>query len=211
MKWLIAILAAGFVLISACVIYLVKTGVSLRSAPYIKPTVIQDDIGIIAEHISLRLFPDFQSIDYWILEADPENKEWIENIQKLQGHYEKQFKRNITSLVDSDSLTSETVKACPSPCWIITGKNKAHSLQQKPHAATIIEGLGKDYRSLTWIYFNRHQVPSQKCVEEQRLTIGCLPIISVHELEKKMKDENKRYFLLRKYLDRDYFILVQNK
>jgi hypothetical protein len=61
MKKITVILALSFILISACMIYLIRSGVSLRSASLISPSVMSPDRHSIAKGLVVRLFPDLQS------------------------------------------------------------------------------------------------------------------------------------------------------
>ncbi len=207
MKWIVGGLATACVIISICIIIIVRSGVSIRSAPLIKPTAIQADPRIIGEHLSLRLFPDLQSSHYWLWGVDRQNPEVYTTLQTIKAAYQKRFQRPIHEL-EATAATAETVRLCPQPCWIYLDDRKAHELEPNAFIENFIHPTQKDYRTVSWIETPRQVSVPPHCVEEKRLSFDCLAKVSMHEVERKMKSPHPRHFFLRKYLDHDLFIFI---
>ena len=207
MKWIVGGLSAACVIISICIIAIVRSGVSIRTAPLIKPTAIQGDPQIIGEHLSLRLFPDLQSTHYWLWGVDRQNPEVTTTLETMKVAYQKRFQRPIHEL-EASTATTEMVRDCPQPCWIYTDDKKAHELETNPFIEKFIHPTQKDYRTVSWIETPRKVAVPSHCVEEKRLSFDCLAKVSMHEVERKMKSPHPRHFFLRKYLDHDLFVFI---
>lgn len=113
-------------------------------------------------------------------------------------------------ITSNEPLTSEIFNLCKSPCWIVMPPEKAHQLRANSFIEKYILPTQKPYRTMTWFDFHRGGLVPDACVQEKRLSFDCLKIVSTHEVEKKMKQPEARYFYLRKYLDQDYFLGVQS-
>ena len=205
MKKIFWLFGVAFLLITFCIVYLIKTGVSLRSAPYIKPTVIQKDI--IGEHVHLRLFSDWKNVDYVFWQYDPTSPHFqLEESTRLQI---LDLLKNQTQIEMSVAPSDQPLdlQNCKKPCWVNTAV--AHQLSPNPQIPDFI--LKQNFITFSWLYFDRLIEVSEKCVELKRLTLDCITPLVIHQNRKKMKIKDAKYFLMNKYLDQDYFIFVENK
>ncbi len=203
------IIGAALVIVTACMFYLVWTGVSLRSAPLIRPTEISSDRRNIADHLTLRLFPELQSNHYLLWGVLPETEDSKKVVQWAAEDYQKTFKTPVHIIPNGEDASIEEIRACAKPCWILMPLTKAHELEPNPFISEKILPLKESYISISWIHFLGAETISDECETQQRLHLGCLIPLSIREVRKKMKDPSKLYFFLRKYQDRDFFLFVQ--
>ncbi len=210
MKKLIALLTFCSVVISGVLIYLVLNGISLRSAPIIKPSIMTSDQKNVAEAVILRLFPDLQGAEYVVIGLRAELTESQQLLNLLKSEYEKQFGREISILPDAAAVTQLEFQSCRTPCWILTTQDKSNELTENPLLSQWLPaGSQRPYFNLTLIPFSSDAVVTDFCIEEKRLTLDCLIPLSIHEAKRKMKDPLQRYFFVRKYNERDYFLFTQ--
>jgi hypothetical protein len=209
MKKLILLVAFGFVVISACLVYLVKSGIALRSAPQIKPSVIAADFHNVPQGLFLRLYPDLQPAYYFLWGVSYDSPEVQKTIFALKDQYEKEFRRPVQILFSGPQLTPEAVRNCASPCWLILASGQAHELGRNELIETHIKPHLRTYTTLTWIDFDGVAEVPERCQIQKFLDLECLKLVSVREVQKKMKDPRQRYFFMRKYLDHDFFLFVQ--
>lgn len=209
MKNVAALFGFCFLVITACMIYLVKNGISLRSAPMIKPSVIADDSSNIAHNVILRLAPELMVKRFVLLGILPTNEEARRVLLQIQQEHQEVLDESIT-FIDGLSATQETISACPQPCWILMPQSGANELRPNSFIEKHILPISNSYISLTWLQFKNEQMDiPEKCILEKRLDLECLQIVSVQDVRRKMKDKSQRYFFMRKYNESDYFLLVQ--
>lgn len=210
MKTIVGLLSVCFVLITVCIIYLVRSGVVIRSAPYIRPTIVAVDFKNVPENVFLRLFPDLQASDYLIWGLDFTQREAQQTLSGVKELYETQFKAPVQMIMGLEQATTEALTNCAKPCWIVLGPDQAHSLKANQFIENKILPLQKEYFTITWLSFpgGKKDVPPE-CISEKRLDVECLKWVSIADEKKKLKQADQRYFFLRKYLDHDYFLLVQ--
>lgn len=211
MKTIIAILTVCFTLITALIIYITRAGVSIRTAPIIKPSAVSKDFHNVPLGIFLRLFPEFQQADYVLFGFPQNSSEARTTLHLLKERYEKEFKIEVKILVGTETKSLALVQNCLKPCWIILPEAEANELSLNAWIQTNIHPTKRSYFTLTWIPFQRQITVSELCKKEKRLDLECLKAVSIKEVERKMKDINARYFFMRKYLDRDYFLFIENK
>lgn len=211
MKKIGFLLGGAFVLITVCMLYLVRKGISLRTAPLIKPTEISADRHNIGEHLVLRLFPELQSNDVILWGVLPETPESQNLLKVAAADYEKTFKTPVHIISNAATASSEDIKNCGKPCWILLDKDKANELTPNEFITQNIQPLNRPYITLTLVNFTGTEEVTQACEDQHRLHLDCLVQLSVRDAKKKMKDPNKLYFFLRKYNDRDYFLFTQTK
>ncbi|MFP5520474.1 MAG: hypothetical protein ACLGGX_11265 [Bdellovibrionia bacterium] len=204
MKWVIGVLGACLILISIGMIIVTKRGVSVRTAPLIKPTLIDQKQNQIAEHLFLRLFPEWQQTELWIIGSD-NSQEQTAIISELKAVIERQLKKTIT-ISNTASFTTQDLQNCPAPCWVVTETTKANTLNSKQLTDL---ALLKRMQTLTFLNFNRNVEPSPTCLDEKIVSFDCMTPIGVNEVRKKLKDTHGRYFFARKYLDHDFFIFIE--
>ncbi len=210
MKKVYFILGLALLIISACMIYLVINGVSLRSEPIIKPSAVDSQYKNVTFAVLHRLFPDFQKTDYVVWGIDPlPSSEENTIFELLQNEYAVQFGSKPQLLLWNDKMAKEEAQKCKKPCWIILDKENANSLKQNPILDRIKESLGSNYFSLTFLDFDRNQIVPKICESEKRLDFKCLLPVSVREVQKYFKDIGTRYFFARAYNEIDYFIFLE--
>ncbi|WP_413576669.1 hypothetical protein ACLVWU_01365 [Bdellovibrio sp. HCB290] len=211
MKKIFLIMGLVSVIIAVCMIYLVRKGVSLRSEPLIRPTVISADQRNIANHTVMRLFPDFQTSHYVLWGVLPESND----TQLLMAHfleeYYKQFKSPAHVIQDGTKASAEEIAQCPKPCWIKLPHDLANTLKTNEFIDSKILPTEKPYITLTVMAFNGDETVSDFCNQEQRLTLDCVAPVAVREIHRKMKDPTQLYFFLRKYNERDLFLFIQKE
>lgn len=210
MKKIIFVLCFASVIMIGVLIFLVQNGISLRSAPIIRPSLMTSDQTNVAHSIVLRLFPDFQTSDYVVIGLDPQSAKTMTLVQLLKNEYEQVFKKTVSFLSDSPTLTTEEFSKCSPPCWFLTTQDKANELTQKlPLARFHHKESERSSFNLTLLQFQRDLEVPPPCVEEKRLSFECLIPLSVHEARRRMTDPSGRYFFVRKYNERDYFIFME--
>ena len=204
MKKIFWLLGIAFILITLCIVYLIRTGVSLRPAPYIKPTVIQKDI--IGEHVHLRLFSDWTQADYVFWQYNPESPTF--NLEESTRIQILELLKNKTGRTFQNALSdhADDIQNCTKPCWINT--RKAHQLSPNPKIPDFVKN--QNFITISWFYFDREIEVPQSCVELKRMSEPCITPLLVHSLRKKLKKPDASYFFMQKYLDQDYFIFVEN-
>lgn len=211
MKKISIILGIAFVIIIFCMLYLVRTGVSLRTEPLIKPTEISHDHRNIAEHLMLRLFPELQGNHYILWGVLPETQESQRVLSFALEEYQKMFKVPVHVIRDGVNATDEELRACQKPCWVLFPTEQANELTPNELIEKKFHALNLPYITLTWVSFDNTEKVTDECEAQQRLHLDCLIPVSIREVQKKIKDPRKLHFFLRKYNDRDYFLFVQKE
>lgn len=209
MKKATALLAAALAVVTGCMIYLVVHGVVLRSAPLIKPTILDSDLQNAAHDVVLRLYPDFAAVDFVLLGMDPASDESGEFLRRLQIEGEKILRIPVRMLIVDAGTTAADLESCPKPCWVILPKVEAHELRPNPWIEGNLKPLGRTYMSISWVPFEREVKVTAACDHEQRLDLECLVTTGVREVSRKMKDPRARYYFMRKYNDHDHFLFVE--
>lgn len=209
MKAIFSILAICFVLITATIVYVIRSGVSIRTAPIIKPSVISPDFRNVPQGIFLRLFPDFQQADF-VLWGIPEDSAEAQNtLSQLQKKIETEMGISISILRKGPTTTQQDIKNCHHPCWVFLPEDSAHELTTNTWINENLRPSGSTYFTITWVQFNRTSTVPENCRTEKRLDLDCLKRVSVLEVSRKIKAPDRRYFFMRKYLDRDYFLFIE--
>ncbi|UYL10303.1 hypothetical protein B9G69_006885 [Bdellovibrio sp. SKB1291214] len=211
MKKIFALLGLVFAIITFCMIYLVRKGVSLRSEPLIRPTVISADQRNIASHTVLRIFPDLQNNDYILWGVLPESPD----TQLLMTHFLEEYFKKLQIpphiIQDGTKASPEEIKNCAKPCWVKMPHDQANTLAGNSLIEEKIIPTHKNYLTLTVMPFNGDETVSEFCDQQKRLTLECITPVSVREIHRKMKDPKQLYFFLRKYNERDFFLFVQKE
>jgi len=209
MKKITIILTLSFILISACMIYLIVSGVSLRSASLISPSVMSPDRHSIAKGLVIRLFPDLQNARYILWGTLPETEESQKVLAFFIEEYEQAFKAPMHILRNAETASPEELQACEKPCLLMLSATSAHELSTNEFIEKKIRPLKQEYFNITWVPFYNNETVPEVCEKQKRLTMDCLIPLSIRDIKKKIKDPNQLYFFLRKYNDRDYFLFVQ--
>lgn len=205
------LLGLALVIITGCMIYLVVTGVVLRSAPIIKPSVLAPDLANAGHDVVLRLYPDFSSSHYVLLGLEPQSDETRALLSAMRAEGEKLLGKSVTILENAGARSREELAACAAPCWLLLPRDGANEMRPNSFIAEKIVTLGRPYMSVSWIGFHRGEPVSETCDREARLDLECLGPIGVREVARKLKDASARYYFMRKYNDRDHFLFVENR
>lgn len=211
MKKISVILGLAFVIVTFCMFYLVRNGVSLRSEPLIKPTEISTDHRNIAEHLMLRLFPELQQNHYILWGVLPETQESQRVLSYALEEYEKMFKVPVHMIRDGVNATDAELRACAKPCWVLLPTEQANELTPNELVEKKFHSMNLPFITLTWVNFDNTEKVTDECEAQQRLHLDCLIPVSIREVQKRIKDPSKLHFFLRKYNDRDYFLFVQKE
>lgn len=200
----------AFIIISICMFYLIRNGISLRTSPVIQPSEISLDEKNIATGVVQRLFQQFQDAHYILWGVLPKNEKTQKVIELIQEEYKKVFKQSVNLIEDAEQSTLNNIHTCQKPCWIFMSEVKAHQLGNNDFIQKNILSSQKHFFTLTILSFKRDLVVEEECNIQKRLGLACLISVSVREVHRKIKDPNKRYFFLRGYNDSDFFLFIEN-
>lgn len=209
MKIISSLIATAFLVICVCMFLIFKNGVSIRTAPIIKPSPVGADLSNISQGIFLRLFPDLQQSRYVIWNISQNSEEVQKTLSLLKSRIENEMHLKITYIFDGSKATAQEIESCTQPCWIFFQEDAVNELSKNDWLESKIAPQTGGYFIISWVPFVRNLEVSQTCIEEKRLDLECLKHVSVHEVKKYMKDSTQRYFFMRKYLDHDYFLFVE--
>ena len=204
MKKLIVVLIAAFSIITACLIYLIREGVSLRLGRVIEPTSLSLSHAEIARGLVSRLTPILQHSKYIVFGIDKEDEQVRSIMQSLEAEFKKDFKQS-PNIVGADSDFTEK---CPTPCWITAAPGESSHLQ----SSDLIEKLkktGETFFTISVLRFDRKAEVPVHCEREKRITIDCVTPLAVREARRKFKKDSP-YFFVRNYNERDYFLFLEN-
>lgn len=209
MKKIIGIFTLVFLIISGCMIYLVKKGVSLRTEPLIKPTAIAADQRNIATHVVLRLFPEMQSTHYILWGILPQNEDNQLLLTHFMEEYYKAFHTPVSIIQNGESATNQEIANCKKPCWILLPATSANELSPNKYINEKIQPLGESFFNMTIAPFNGTESVPDFCETQQRISWDCITPLSLRESFRKIKKTDAKYFFLRKYNERDFFLFIQ--
>ncbi|KYG63852.1 hypothetical protein AZI86_13620 [Bdellovibrio bacteriovorus] len=210
MKTIISLLSLGFVIIIVCLVYLLRSGVSIRTAPIIKPSIVSPDFTNVPQGLFLRLFPDIQQSHYILWSVSQNSAEVQQTLSIMKERAEKELRQPVQFIYNGPKATLEEVKACARPCWILFPEDQANELKSNDWINTRLKPLDRPYFTISWIAFHRDITVPEPCIKEKRLDLECLKVVSIQEVRRKMKEESARYFFMRKYMDSDYFLFLED-
>lgn len=211
MKRLFLILGAAFLIISGCLLYMVVKGIGLRAAPLIRPSEISADRANIARALVHRLFPEFQGAQDVVWGLLPETELSRDVINGALHEYEQVFGKKVSVLLDAASADEATLRACAPPCWLFLDRHEANELTEHDFLKTRLAPRGLPYINITLVEFPSATVEIPPgCEEEKRLSLRCLVPLVIHESARKMTNPDAKYFFLRQYNERDFFLFLQN-
>lgn len=215
-------LIGAMVLIAAVMMFLVMKGVGLRAAPLIRPSLMDADLQIVASSTVSRLYPELQKTPLIVLGVLPLNERRQLLLKQLTEAFKKTFQKEpgqldlSTAPAGGESITDQ-LAACPRPCWILGPLMEANELagttssnQGLMEVRAALQNSGEVYFNLSAIDFDRVVETPVDCLDEKRLSYRCLAPLVVHDSLRKMKDAVAKYFFLRKYNERDYFLFLEN-
>lgn len=210
MKNLILTLGLGLFLITACLIYLMRTGVAIRASTLIRPSVVSSDLSKVTQAVVLRLAPGMKTAHYVVIGSPSGSEEARSFLGRLREEFERIHKTSVHLIHDATHADDETLKNCAKPCWLEVSDADSHELAERSFIENRIRPLRRDHMSLTWIAFSPIEKVPDECISKKILNFNCMKDISVHEAQRKMKSDD-RYFFLKSYKGTDHFLFVQKK
>lgn len=209
MKIIGSILVFCCIVITICIFFLVKSGVSLHPAPYIKPAIIAADGHNIPMGIFMRLFPDLQKSHYVLWGFSMKNSEEQKTFDSVKDRYEAESKMTVSVISNPEAVSEQVVKDCAQPCWIVFPEEKANELAPNAWILQNITPLNAEYVTITWVDFKRGMDVPENCQHMKYLDFTCIKAVAVNAVDRKIKDKDQRYFFMQKYQDRDHFLFVE--
>lgn len=210
MKKMNALLIFGLVIISACMIYFVSKGVSMRAEPMINPSVISQDHQNISEGLISRLFPELQNDSYIVWGGPDDDAQFMTTLVLSKKKYEQRFSKTVTLIMKADEKSADEIKACPEPCWLVVGTDRAHQLTANDFIEKKLTPLNKIFFTITWLPFRAGEAVPQDCEQQQRIQrLDCIRTLTVRDSQRRMKKKDQLYFFMRRYNEKDYFLFVQ--
>lgn len=199
----------SLVVISACIIFLVQRGISLRAALLIQPSTMDSDQSNVAKSLIIRLYQELQNNHYVIWGALPETPESRRIINRAAEEYEKVFHQSVKFIRNAENASEEYLRACSKPCWLLVSTATANQLEKNDFIENRILVLDRPFFSITVVPFQSNEAVSNECEAQKRLTLKCFVPVSIRSVKRKIKDPQKRYFFLNKYYENDYFLFLQ--
>lgn len=209
MKMIFSAIALSLFLISACIFYLVRSGISLRAAPIIQPSLIDLNSDNVAKALNIRLFQELQNSRYVIWGVLPETEESARLISNAAEEYERLFHKPVQFIRDAEGASAEYLRACAKPCWLTVASGKANQLSTNTFIKDSILSLAEPFFTITIVPFKPDAEVPDGCGGEKRLSLRCFVPISVRSVRRKIKEPEKRHFFLNKYYDNDFFLFIQ--
>lgn len=209
MNRIFAAIGLSLIFISACIFYLVRSGISLRAAPIIQPSVMDAGGDNVAKALNVRLFKELQNNRYVIWGVLPETAESARLINQAAEEYEKIFHKPVQFIRDAEGASAEYLRACSSPCWLTVASAKANQLSTNTFIKDSIISLAEPFFTITVVPFAADIEVPDDCDGEKRLSLRCYVPISVRNVRRKIKDPEKRHFFLNKYYENDFFLFIQ--
>jgi len=199
MKKVSILLGVALLMITAILIFLLKSGGALKPAGVIKPAEIGSDPGLIGRAIALRLFPEFHAAQnvIWYLEAPEEILAKIPEIAHL--NYQNPQKPAL------HDLRQDQQNICVGNCWYIrqAGSTLPETLLQKMKTEKSLE--------IHIQYFDRNEPVPDTCEKEKILEPKCIKPISVREIRRKLKTEAPHFFMQRYQSSQFYLFIEKSK
>ena len=115
MNRIFSAIVLSLLLISACIVYLVRSGISLRAAPIIQPSLMDFNSDNVAKALNIRLFQELQNSRYVIWGVLPETEESARLINKAAEEYERLFHKPVQFIRDAEGASAEYLRACAKP------------------------------------------------------------------------------------------------
>ncbi len=200
---------SAFVVIVACMIYLVWNGIALRTQPIIKPSVIKNNGQNIYKGVVLRLAPVLKEARYVIFGFAPLDEKTSQLFLGMVSEAEELLKQKI-QVIDGVHARASEIEKCEKPCWILVPPGMASEMTGSDWLRQNISERTEEWISVTHFYFGRPPLAlTERCGEQKRLSFDCLLEVSVNEVSRKLKSDNEKYFFMRNYLDRNYLLFVE--
>lgn len=196
MKTITFVLSFAFVVISAVMISLVRSGGALKPAGVIKAAEVGDDPSLIGKQIAVRLYPDFHAAQSVIWRIENGSELFAQIARTAFDNYRGPRK---PQLIDS---RHQTEASCSDTCWYIInlGTDLPESVQQRVNESPTAEIFIQT--------FHRDEAVPEVCESEKILTVGCMRPISVREVRRKIKTPAPHYFMQR-YQQSQFYLFVE--
>lgn len=192
-------------LISACMVFLAFRGVSLRTATLIRPSVVPEDAAL-ARAVAGRLFAEWKDHEIVVV-ADPAG-EWSRRVSAEL----KLAVAEVSGKTLSVANTSMEPASCADLCWLEAPSDEALDLAPRSLLSERVRPSGRPYLTLHFVEFSDFEREIiADCERERRLDFRCLKALAIRESRRRMKNPDARYFFLRKYNHRDYFLFLQTE
>ena len=152
-----------------------------------------------ARHLYLRLFPEFQQIDYVLWNFENKSGETDLFYFQISNEFEAQLKK-INFFTDF-KLPLEN---CPAPCWAVVSSDS-----DLAEWKTQLGQSNKKWMVIHWKSYEEAATVPERCLDQKILSEECIKPVAVNDVKKRLKDPSQRYFFLKKYLDRDFYLFVK--
>jgi hypothetical protein len=201
----------GLAIITGCMLYLIKSGISLRSSTLITPSEMDESMAEVSGAVFSRLFPEFQNRDLLVIGAEHPSPRVMAFINHLKLQSEAYHKNKI-EIFDDDHLLGarDRIRSCSKSCWVLTEAQSTSDIAPMPSVMELA-GIGEKNRfTLTIFEFDSYDpalIPN--CEKQKRLKLSCLKNLAIKEAERKMHNPKKKYFFLKQYNSRDFFLFFQ--
>ncbi len=165
----------------------------------------------ISQAVFYRMFPEFQTRDVFVVGVDQPSPRIQEFIDKLKAHAETYHKNKI-EIFDDETLLSakDKVANCSKTCWVKTETQSTSDIAPMPSVMQLA-GLDDKNRFTLSVFefdsFDESVIPM--CEKQKHLTLDCLKHLGIKEAQRKMRDKSKKYFFLKQYNERDFFLFLQ--
>jgi hypothetical protein len=197
MKKIIVILALALLFITAGLLHLAKTGISLRPESLIAPSRLEAGLQDMTSAVMTRLLPQFEESQIIVFQFLPFSPESENFFHQLQQAYETNLHRSATVLDLTKDNGAKDIATCQKPCWVLA-----------PAEATA-PTIKADFISLKWVPFSLPVKVPMDCWNEKILDTNCIQLLSIQGNQKKIKPEG-RFFFLNGYNEKAYFLFVEN-
>lgn len=210
MKKISYLIVFGLLIISACILHLVKKGVSLRPESLISPSMANADLQNLPPAIFSRLLPQFeesQDVVFGFLPMTAESQKFFDS---LQTEYQANLHQQVTVIDSSTTAGMKALESCTKACWILTSSENANQLKPNVFIDQTIRPRNSKFITLTWMPFSLPVKVPMDCFSEKRLDFSCFRLLSIQASQRKIKAEQRNFFL-NSYNGKDYFLFVETK
>lgn len=165
----------------------------------------------VSQVVFYRLFPEFQDKELLVIGTDKPSDKAKLFIANLKKQVETNNKISIKTYDDTNLLSAQgELQSCKQTCWIFTEARSTSDIAPMPSVLQLAGLEEKKRFTLTIIEFDQQDpLVLQQCEKQKRLTLECLKNLSIKEAQHKMREPNKKYFFLKQYLERDFFLFIQ--
>jgi len=210
MKKIIYLIVFGCLIITACILHLVKKGISLRPESLISPSAASANLQNLPLAIFSRLLPQFEESQDVVFGFLPMSSESQKFFDSLQEEYQTNSHQQVTVINTSTAVGSKNLETCTKACWILTSLENANQLRPNPFIDQTIRPRNSKFITLTWMPFSLPVKVPMDCFSEKRLDFSCFQLLSIQSSQRKIKADQRNFFL-NSYNGKDYFLFVENQ